>query len=107
MKHPNLDSIVAMAKLWFSEQYQDNLDTLILYGSQARGDAKTDSDVDLLVVLKRAFKYREEIQRTSEFLADLSLEYNTVISRAFVPTERYERENSPFFLNVRREGVIL
>ncbi|MDJ1183792.1 nucleotidyltransferase domain-containing protein [Roseofilum casamattae] len=107
MKHPNLNSIVALTKLWFSEQYQDNLDTLILYGSQARGDAKIDSDIDLLIILKRAFSYREEIQRTSEFIADLSLEYNTVISRAFVSTERYERENSPFFLNVRREGIIL
>jgi len=35
----------------------------------------------------------------------LSLEYDVVISRAFVSSERFERERSPLLLNVRREGV--
>jgi len=36
----------------------------------------------------------------------LSLEYDMVISRAFVSKEQFERERSPFLLNVRREGVL-
>jgi predicted nucleotidyltransferase len=107
MKSENLDQIIVSVKRWFAEQYQDGLASLILYGSQARGDAKEDSDVDLLIVLKRAFDYREELEKTSHFVADLSLEYDTVISRAFVSVDRYQRENSPFFLNVRREGIVL
>jgi uncharacterized protein len=107
MKNQNLDRIVALVKQWFSEQYQENLDELILYGSQARGDAKEYSDIDVLVVLKQAFNYREEIDRTSQFIADLSLEYDTVISRAFISAQRFQEENSPFLLNVRREGVAL
>lgn len=107
MKNQNLDCIVALVKQWFSEQYQENLDELILYGSQARGDAQEYSDIDVLVVLKQAFNYREEIDRTSQFVADLSLEYDTVISRAFISAQRFQEENSPFLLNVRREGVAL
>ena len=107
MKNQNLDRIVALVKQWFSEQYQENLDELILYGSQARGDAQEYSDIDVLVVLKQAFNYREEIDRTSQFIADLSLEYDTVISRAFISAQRFQDENSPFLLNVRREGVAL
>jgi predicted nucleotidyltransferase len=107
MKRQNLEKIILILKGWFSEQYQDALDTLVLYGSQARGDAREDSDIDLLVVLKQGFDYRAEIDKTSEFIADLSLEYDTVISRAFVSVDRYQRENSPFFLNVRREGIVL
>lgn len=107
MKNQNLDRIVAVVKQWFSEQYQENLDELILYGSQARGDAQEYSDIDVLVVLKQAFNYREEIERTSQFIADLSLEYDTVISRAFISAQRFQNENSPFLLNVRREGVSL
>ena len=107
MKNENLDRIVALVRQWFSEQYQENLEQLILYGSQARGDAKEYSDIDVLVVLKQAFNYREEIERTSQFIADLSLEYDTVISRAFISAQRFQEENSPFLLNVRREGISL
>ena len=107
MKNQNLDRIVPLVKQWFSEQYQENLDELILYGSQARGDAQKYSDIDVLVVLKQAFNYREEIERTSQFIADLSLEYDTVISRAFISAQRFQDENSPFLLNIRREGVSL
>jgi uncharacterized protein len=107
MKNQNLDKIIVLIKQWFSEQYQENLGELILYGSQARGDAQEYSDIDVLVVLKKAFDYREEIERSSHFIADLSLEYDTVVSRAFISFQRFQEENSPFLLNVRREGIFL
>lgn len=107
MKNQNLDKIIFLLKQWFTEQYQDNLESIILYGSQARDDAKEYSDIDILVVLKKAFNYREEIEKTSHFIADLSLEYDTVISRAFISTQRFHEENNPFLLNVRREGITL
>ncbi|WP_413174460.1 nucleotidyltransferase domain-containing protein [Anabaena azotica] len=34
------------------ELYQNQLEAIILYGSQAREDAKEFSDIDILVVLK-------------------------------------------------------
>ena len=107
MKNQNLDKIIFLLKQWFTEQYQDNLESIILYGSKARDDAKEYSDIDILVVLKKAFNYREEIEKTSHFIADLSLEYDTVISRAFISTQRFHEENNPFLLNVRREGITL
>ena len=73
MKNQNLDRIVALVKQWFSEQYQENLDGLTLYGSQARGDAQEYSDIDVLVVLKQAFNYRKEIDRSTIDLIDLML----------------------------------
>ena len=107
MKNQNLDKIIFLVKQWFTEQYQDNLESIILYGSQARDDAKEYSDIDILVVLKKAFNYREEIEKTSHFIADLSLENDTVISRAFISNQRFHEENNPFVLNVRKEGITL
>jgi predicted nucleotidyltransferase len=107
MKNQNLDKIIFLVKQWFTEQYQDNLESIILYGSQARDDAKEYSDIDILIVLKKAFNYREEIEKTSHFIADLSLENDTVISRAFISNQRFHEENNPFLLNVRREGITL
>jgi len=45
------------------------------------------------------------IRRTSVAVAALSLEHDVVISRAFVSRERFERQQTPFLLRVRREGV--
>jgi len=89
----------------FETLYGEQLVKLILYGSQARGDARPDSDIDVLVVIKDDVNAWAEIDRTSEFTAALCLEHTVVISRAFVSLPRFQSENSPFFLNVRREGV--
>lgn len=107
MKHLQLNEIITLLKLWFSQYYQENLHQLILYGSQARGDAQKYSDIDILIVLKRAFNYRQELNNTSDIICDLSLKYDTVVSRAFISQESFEKDNTPFLLNIRREGITL
>jgi predicted nucleotidyltransferase len=52
MKHQQLDYIVKELRDRMTETYRDRLIALILFGSQARGDANPDSDIDILVVLK-------------------------------------------------------
>lgn len=106
-ENTSINTILLRLKRWISENYQESLSQIVLYGSQARGDATEKSDIDILIVLKDLSDYRAEIRKTSQFIADLSLEYNTVISRAFITEERFVHENSPFLLNVRREGIIL
>jgi predicted nucleotidyltransferase len=83
----------------------DRFEAAYLYGSRARGEACPDSDVDVLVVVRGPFDYGDLIQRTSALISNLSLEYETVISRAFVSRDRFEHEESPFLLNVRKEAV--
>jgi predicted nucleotidyltransferase len=83
----------------------NRLEAAYLFGSRARGDQQPESDVDVLVVVRGTVEYGDLIRRTSELVAALSLKYDTVISRAFVSKERFEREHSPFLMNVRREAV--
>ena len=70
----------------------DKLQSVILYGSQARGQARSDSDIDVLVVVRDDSDYGDLIRRTSAAVSALSLRYDVVISRAFVSQERYEQE---------------
>jgi predicted nucleotidyltransferase len=83
----------------------DQLEDILLFGSRARGEGRPDSDVDVLILLKGEFDYGELIRRTSLLVAELSLRHDVVISRAFATKARYETEQSPFYMNVRREAV--
>ncbi|KPQ39759.1 MAG: toxin-antitoxin system antidote component [Phormidium sp. OSCR] len=107
MKHQKLPEIIELIKNWFNTHYSVQVVQIILYGSQARGEANPDSDIDLLIVMKSAFNYTDEIEKTSEFIQKISLEYETVVSRAFVSEQRFNQEKSPFILNVHREGIVL
>lgn len=85
--------------------YGQRLVGMLLYGSRARGDADTGSDIDVLVVLKAPVEPCEEIARTIDDVSELSLEHDRSIACVFVSDEEFERERSPLLLNVRREGI--
>jgi len=89
----------------FGAIYGGRLEKIILFGSQARGEAEAGSDIDVLVVLHGPVRPGQEIRRTSETTAALSLKYGTVVSCTFVAADRYATEQSPLLLNARRVGV--
>ncbi|MBE9119156.1 nucleotidyltransferase domain-containing protein [Lusitaniella coriacea LEGE 07157] len=47
-----LKSILNQLRSHFEQIYGDRLVKMVLFGSQARGDARPDSDIDVLIVLK-------------------------------------------------------
>lgn len=85
--------------------YGERLIDLILFGSQARGDAAPESDIDVMVVLKEPVDPASEIDRVSPITAEISLKHNVVISCVFMAANRFQQERSPLLLNVRREGI--
>jgi predicted nucleotidyltransferase len=103
--HQRLSEILTELRRYLEALYSNRLFQVILYGSQARGDAQPDSDIDVLIVLKEPVDFVAEVENTSHFVTDLCLKYNVLISCAFVSRERFQQEKGGFFRNVRREGV--
>ncbi|MDQ6905317.1 MAG: nucleotidyltransferase domain-containing protein [Chloroflexota bacterium] len=88
--------------------YGERLKRLVLFGSQARGDADPESDIDVLVVLAGPVDTAEEWKRTGDMLYDLMCAHECIlISCIFMDEERFTTRNGPLLRNIRREGVIV
>jgi hypothetical protein len=61
----------------------------------------------VLIVLNDPVNPSEELRRTSQFIAELCLEKDLLISRIFLPRSRFNAENSPLLRNIRQEGITL
>jgi predicted nucleotidyltransferase len=107
VENSELKAILDELKQRLSNLYGDRLAEMILYGSQARGDAEEGSDIDILVVLKGEVNACKEIDRTIDIVANISLTHDTVVSCVFMDEEYYSHRNPPLLMNIRREGVRL
>jgi len=86
----------------------DRIDSIILYGSVARNEAREESDIDILVITKdKDIKIYDKI---SKIRTDIDLDNNTLTSLLSLSRrelERYIKLGSPFIESVIEEGVIL
>lgn len=101
----NIPKIIRKFKKELVRIYGDQIHSILLYGSRARGDERSDSDIDILIVLKSEFNYSEMLKLSDELAASLSLENDVVISRAFVTEKDFRERQIPFLMNVRREAI--
>jgi len=98
-------SILAELRRRFEAIYGDRLVKMILFGSQARGDAEPGSDIDVLVVLKGEVDPCEEIDRTSDVRLELCLGHEVVAGCIFMDEDYFTTRQGPLLRNVRREGI--
>jgi len=100
-----LKPIVAELKRGLQEIYGDRLRAVVLFGSQARGEATEDSDVDVAVVLDDYENAIEELWRMDPVTWRLSLENDLLLTVVPIKEQAWLEQDYPLHRNVQREGV--
>lgn len=81
---------------------------LTLFGSKARGDAREDSDIDILVITNSGnWRLRDVVYR---IVNNILLDDDINISPKVIGKEDYKRlyeKGYPFVKNVIRDGIVI
>jgi predicted nucleotidyltransferase len=88
------------------EQFGDEVQRVILYGSKVRGDFDAESDIDVFVVFKELDQAREDA--LSWIVLDVDLKYAVLLSDFLVSEERFARManlQEPLYQDLMEEGV--
>lgn len=87
-------------------RFPNRILSVMLFGSKARGDADSESDLDLLVLVDaESHKFRSELWRIA---SDVSLAYNVVLSTRIFAQARWveaQRIHPPLYRAIAKDGI--
>ena len=81
---------------------------VVLFGSRARGDARDDSDWDILIILDKTKLEADDYDNISYPLRELGWRLKECINPVLYTLKDWMKYSfSPFYHNVTNEGIIL
>jgi predicted nucleotidyltransferase len=92
------------------EMLPDNILDVRLYGSEARGDATPESDIDVLVVVQPDSERNRLQERIVDIAFDVNVQFDVFISPCVLSPEILNHPvwgETPFIETIMREGVPL
>ena len=104
---PSVRAALQDVRAALRETYGDRLQQLIVFGSHARGDARADSDVDVLIVLGGDVDSLNEARRTSDIVMDVAVHHGVSLSLVHLSEDEFAQQDRPLLRNIDREGVAL
>lgn len=103
-----LNSIIDAVVIGAKQLLGNRLDSVILYGSYARGDYNDESDIDIMVIINGSPDDLKQFRKSLvDIASDLSLEYDITVSLLLFDSETFSKYKNamPFLMNVQKDGV--
>lgn len=100
-----MNSIAERCKSVLENHYGSQFRGLVLYGSMARQEAESSSDVDLLVLLSKPFDYFQTLWEIIDLLYPLQLDSEQLISAKPAAADEFAAGEIQLYRSVRSEGV--
>ncbi len=90
------------------DEFADEIVKIVVYGSKARGDAKKNSDIDILVITSSDDWRKGDEIREIGYDLDEHIDYRLSIQVISESHMNYLRNNSfQFIKNIESEGVVI
>ena len=90
------------------EIFGNNIEAIILYGSVARNESTSESDIDIAIILNSDIddETREKFIRWS---AEMDLRYERIISIVDIKKQNMKKWGRilPFYQQIQKEGIVL
>lgn len=87
--------------------FPSRLQGVLLFGSEARNEAREDSDLDLMVLLEGPVRLGRDLETIVRALYPLQLELDAPIHAIPVSGASFEAGGYSLYRNASREGVYL
>jgi predicted nucleotidyltransferase len=101
------EDVLSGIKSVLQDAFGKRLQGAILYGSEARGEAEPDSDIDLLVLLTGPVDEGEDSWTCIRALYPLVLELERPIHAKPTDVHAYETQEYPLYCRAREEGIMV
>lgn len=102
---------LAMIETQMVESYRNvfgnSIVEIILYGSYARGDYDSDSDIDITAIVHgERRELQDKLKYVWDVAFDIGLENNIIISPTVIPVHEFDKYKIqlPYYRNIATEG---
>ena len=90
--------------------YGESIDSILLFGSYARGDEDENSDIDIVAIVHGdRLVLQEQLKDIWDSSAELGLENDIIISPTVIPYDEYMKYKDilPYYTNISKEGLVI